>query len=128
MAKLMFIDDNEATLTLMERISSILGHQFIACSDECFALEQARESNPDLIFIDLGLQNIDGLTLLKSLRDDNTTAPTPMFIVSAGQSERDAENALAAGAAAYFQKPVRFEDITYAVKTYLTNKNTPNPV
>ena len=128
MAKLMFIDDNEATLTLMERISCILGHQFIACSDECFALEQAQESNPDLIFIDLGLQNIDGLTLLKSLRDDSTMAAIPMFIVSAGHSERDAENALAAGAAAYYQKPVRFEDITYAVETFLTNKNTPNPV
>ncbi len=126
MAKLMFIDDNEATLTLMERISCILGHQFIACSDECYALEQAQESSPDLIFIDLGLQNIDGLTLLKSLQENRTTAAIPMFIVSAGHTERDEENAIAAGAAAYYQKPVRFEDITNAIETYLSNKNTPN--
>ena len=67
MAIVMFIDDNPETLELMERSISMLGHQAICCSDETSALQVASQKQPDLIFTDLSLHSLDGLTLLRIL-------------------------------------------------------------
>ena len=124
MATIMFIDDNPETLELMERSVSMLGHQAICCCDETAALQIASQNQPDLIFTDLGLQSIDGLTLLRSLKQLPETSRIPVIVVSAGSAHEHNVNALAAGADGFLEKPVRFDELRHVFEKFRPNPQT----
>ncbi len=115
----MFIDDNADTLALMERSISMLGHKAICYCDEQIALQLARENPPDLIFTDLGLQSIDGLTILRILKEKEETRNIPVIVVSAGSTPQDRAEALSAGADGFIEKPVRFDELNYVFEKFL---------
>ncbi len=119
MAKLMFVDDDELTLTLMEKTANILGHSSILCSQGTETIKKAILNKPDLIFIDIGLEDIDGLDLLKKIHEEPQLSSIPLFIVTAGHSAQDEEKSLAAGASGFLQKPLRFDDLTNAIEKYI---------
>jgi two-component system KDP operon response regulator KdpE len=118
MAKLMFVDDDEMTLDLMEKTASILGYSAVLCSQGKEAINKAISQKPDIIFIDLGLEDIDGLKLMKMIRETKELSSIPIFIVTAGHSDQDEEKSLAAGASGFLQKPIRFDDLTNAIEKY----------
>ena len=119
MATVMFIDDNTDTLELMERLISMLGHQAICCCDEKIALQAVWENLPDLIFVDLGLQNINGLAVLQTLKEHPETRTIPVFVVSAGSSPQDRLDAFAAGATGFLEKPIRFDELIAVFEKFL---------
>ncbi|MEL7643607.1 MAG: response regulator [bacterium] len=124
MAIVMFIDDNPETLELMERSISMLGHQAICCSDETSALQVASQNQPDLIFTDLSLQSIDGLTLLRILKQHPETSTIPVIVVSAGSAHEHSLDALAAGADGFLEKPIRFDELRHVFEKFLPNSQT----
>jgi len=124
MATIMFIDDNPETLELMERSVSMLGHQAICCCDETSALQIASQNQPDLIFTDLSLQSIDGLTLLRKLKQHPETSTIPVIVVSAGSAHEHSLDALAAGADGFLEKPVRFDELRHVFEKFLPNSQT----
>jgi two-component system KDP operon response regulator KdpE len=65
-------------------------------------IEQARAWNPDLVVLDLGLPDMDGIEVTRALRD---WSGVPIVIVSARGQEADKINALDAGADDYLTKP-----------------------
>ena len=71
-----------------------------SCGEE--GLKQAATATPDVILLDLGLPDMDGLEVTKQLRGWSTT---PIIIVSARGSEKDKVEALDAGADDYLSKP-----------------------
>lgn len=119
MATVMFIDDNADTLELMQRSISMLGHQAICCCDEKIAFQAIWENLPDLIFVDLGLQNINGLSVLQNLKANPVTTSIPVIVVSAGSSPQDRVDAFAAGAIGFLEKPIRFDDLTAVFEKFL---------
>ncbi len=119
MAKLMFVDDDELTLMLMEKTADILGHESIICTNATHVMELVNKNRPDLIFVDLGLQEIDGLTLTGMLKSNPETKQIPVVIVTAGRSEEDEEISLAAGASGFLNKPLRFDDLTNAIEKFM---------
>ncbi|MEA2684984.1 MAG: hypothetical protein QOE93_179, partial [Actinomycetota bacterium] len=76
------------------------------------ALVLARDHHPDAILLDTALPGIDGLALLEELKRLAPTRHIPVHIIS-GTDQR--HSALAAGALAYFQKPVSPDDLSQAV-------------
>jgi two-component system KDP operon response regulator KdpE len=75
--------------------------------------------NPDLILLDLGLPDTDGMEVLKKLRE---WAAIPIVVVSVRDTEQDIVNALDAGADDYLTKPFRKGELLARLRTALRHK------
>jgi DNA-binding response OmpR family regulator len=74
-------------------------------SDSLSAVSGARQHQPDLMILDLGLPAGDGFAVLERFRANTSLAAIPIIVVSARDLHGNKERALEAGARAYLQKP-----------------------
>lgn len=84
------------------------------------ALSMARETDPDLILLDLNMQGMDGLDTLRAMRASGIVARIVMLTVS--DNEADVVNAIKAGADGYLLKDMEPEDMLDKVKEALMGK------
>jgi CheY-like chemotaxis protein len=82
-------------------------------------LELARQHRPDLICLDLHLPDINGDEVLKILRAHPATSSTPIAMISADATPGQIERLMAAGANAYFTKPLDVKAILQYVDQVL---------
>ena len=111
MARILFVDDDPLTLTLLTKAAEIFGHQAILAHSGSEAMQTAVEQSPDLIFIDRLLTDMDGLSVIRSLRANIKTASTPLIMLSAAQELDIQEAALSAGASAFVHKPIQLQTL-----------------
>jgi two-component system KDP operon response regulator KdpE len=78
------------------------GYHYLEATTALEGLRQVGMQHPDLIILDLGLPDLDGLEVTRRLRE---WTETPIIVLSARQQERDKVNALDAGADDYLTKP-----------------------
>jgi CheY-like chemotaxis protein len=87
----------EATLTRN-------GYTVLAAADGEQALQMAKAQLPDLVLLDLIMPKLQGFEVLRELKADPVTAQIPVIVLSNLGQDRDVEQAMAAGAAAYCVK------------------------
>jgi CheY-like chemotaxis protein len=80
------------------------GFTVFAAVDGEEALRLARAEAPDLILLDMIMPKIQGFQVLSALKQDPATSRIPVIVLSNLGQERDVEQALEAGAVAYFAK------------------------
>jgi two-component system KDP operon response regulator KdpE len=100
--KLLVIEDETAILTFLRSSLEKTGWEVLEARTGRIGLELAARKKPDVILLDLGLPDQDGLTLLKSLRQWTSV---PVIIISARGQEFDKVRGLNAGADDYLTKP-----------------------
>jgi len=71
---------------------------------------------PDLILVDLRLPKVDGLEVVKRIKQDKSLQHIPVVVVTSSNAERDIEIALENHANSYLVKPVTFQEITRMVQ------------
>ena len=86
------------------------------------ALSQAAGRNPDLILLDLGLPDGDGLEVARQVR---RSARTPIIVLSARGQERDKVAALDLGADDYLTKPFGVHELLARIRVALRHASTP---
>jgi CheY-like chemotaxis protein len=118
MAKILFIDDDTHTLSLMEQIALILGHKAVLCPAAKDAMRIALENLPDLIMLDINMQELNGFDVVKSLRNDDITKKTPIIILSASEPDFETEKAIAVGADGFLPKPLTIRDLETVVAKF----------
>jgi CheY-like chemotaxis protein len=74
---------------------------------------------PDLIFLDIGLPGVDGKTILKTLRNEDSTRSIPVIIMSGSVSERDYFECITLGCNAYIQKSSDLKFFTETVGYFI---------
>jgi CheY-like chemotaxis protein len=117
--KILIVDDEEITRTLMQRNTTLAGYDVIVASNGREAMEKIQGVIPDLIVADLMMPDMNGFELCRRLRNDERTKKIPVFVVSALQSESDIEQARLAGADLYLTKPIPSEVFVSHIKQYL---------
>jgi CheY-like chemotaxis protein len=74
------------------------------------------ERPPRLVLLDLKLPKVDGLEVLRAVKQDPRTQAIPVVILTASNEEKDVVNGYRMGVNAYIQKPVDFEQFRSTVK------------
>jgi two-component system response regulator len=72
---------------------------------------------PKLVLLDLKLPKVDGIQILKLLKEDSRTRGIPVVILTSSKEERDLVQGYDLGVNSYIQKPVDFEQFRQTVKT-----------
>jgi CheY-like chemotaxis protein len=72
---------------------------------------------PTLVLLDLKLPRVDGLEVLRRIRDSERTKALPVVILTSSREDEDVIRSYALGANAYVRKPVAFTEFAQAAKT-----------
>jgi two-component system cell cycle response regulator DivK len=106
LAKILIVEDNALNIKLFCDLLAAHGHQPEAVTDSRFALDAARQFEPDLVITDIQLPHVSGLELIRLLREDKQLSEVPIMAVTAYSALGDEERIRAAGAQAYVSKPI----------------------
>ena len=102
MKKILIVDDNNVVQDVLSEFFKDRYHVQLA-PNAPQALSMIVRGTPDLVLLDVKMPGLDGLSLLKSLRDTGVTMP--IFLMTGYDSLQVAQDALSAGANAYLPKP-----------------------
>lgn len=116
MARIMLIEDEPNISEAIRFILSRDGCEVMALPDGIGAVEQLRESKPDLLILDLMLPGLSGLEILSALRADPATVDLPVLMLTAKGQGRDREAAERAGVNQFMTKPFSNDDMRAAVR------------
>lgn len=100
--QVLVVEDDEQMRRFLRVTLSVNGYDVTEATTGTEALAIAQSRRPDLLILDLGLPDVDGVTIVKSLR---AWLNCPIIVVSARQQEDDKVRALDAGANDYMTKP-----------------------
>ncbi len=129
---ILVVDDNNVVLKAFELKLKALGFKVLTASDGSGAVSTARQDRPDLIVLDInfppevgstGLQ-WDGFNIMEWMRRFREVAEIPVIIITSGDPMKYKSRALAAGASAFFQKPINHEEFLMAVRRILGQNKT----
>jgi two-component system KDP operon response regulator KdpE len=115
-ARLLLIEDDAAIRTPLIRALRERGHAVGAAYTAMTGLQSVLDDRPDLVVLDLGLPDLDGLELLKMLRAVSTT---PVIIATARDDDREVVRGLDAGADDYVVKPFTAAQLDARIRAVL---------
>ncbi|OHA62542.1 MAG: hypothetical protein A3E07_00310 [Candidatus Wildermuthbacteria bacterium RIFCSPHIGHO2_12_FULL_45_9] len=104
MKKILIIEDDKFLRELIVQKLGKEGYEIVEAAEGEDGLKKLRESNPDLVLLDLILPGIDGFEVLKQAKADTQTASTPVIILSNLGQKDDVDKGLELGAIDYLIK------------------------
>ena len=114
--KILVIEDDLAIRNLISTTLEIYHYDFLTAQNGASAIMLAASHNPDAIFLDLGLPDIDGVEVIKKIR---TWSNTPIIVISARSDDSDKIEALDFGADDYLTKPFSVEELLARLRVAL---------
>ena len=120
MTTILLVEDNEPSRDALGRRLARRGYQVVPAVDGLEAVNLARQANPQLILMDLGLPVMDGWEATRQLKNDVATQHIPIIVLSAHAMKDDRELALAAGSDDFDSKPIRFERLLEKIEALLS--------
>jgi two-component system cell cycle response regulator DivK len=119
----LIVEDNALNVKLFCDLLAAHGHEPRPVTDGRFALDQAREFQPDLVITDIQLPHVTGLDLIRLIRDDSGLKDVPIMAVTAYAAAADEERIRTAGAQAYVSKPISVAKFVAQVNDLLGIEN-----
>ena len=110
------VDDTDALRSLLTLALQSVGYHVVAAPNGYAGLALAREARPDVVILDLGLPDLDGLEVLTELKQDPATAAAPVLVVSARTDPEVISASLDRGAHDHVAKPFRMSELVARVE------------
>jgi len=124
MARILIVDDEPNIIATVAPLLRARGYEVLSAMTARSALEAVELDKPDLIVLDLGLPDINGVEVCRQVRQ---TLSTPILVLSARGAEGDKVNALDAGADDYVTKPFGAEELLARIRAALRRAESPAP-
>lgn len=121
-ARILVVDDEPAIVRAVRTILPRHGFQVEAVENGRQALERHASGHPDLILLDLGLPDVDGLEVIRQIR---AYANTPIVVLSVRGAEREKVAAINLGADDYLTKPFGVEELVARIRLALRHAARP---
>jgi two-component system, OmpR family, KDP operon response regulator KdpE len=115
-SRVLIVDDEPSILATMAPLLRSRGYEVSTAMTGRACLESVERLDPDLVILDLGLPDLDGVEVCRLLRDGRST---PIIVLSARGAEADKVSALDAGADDYVTKPFGAEELLARVRVAL---------
>jgi two-component system KDP operon response regulator KdpE len=116
------IEDDDETRAVLVRELTGRGYRTTEAADGRTAIERWESRRPDIVLLDLGLPDLDGLQLIRRIRRD---AMTPIVILSGRYEEREKVEALERGADDYVTKPFGVDELNARLRVALRHAAGP---
>jgi CheY-like chemotaxis protein len=113
--KILVIDDNADIAETIGWLLSDMGHEHRLVLDGRDALEAARDFQPDVVLLDIGMPSIDGYAVCRSFRDDPHLRYLPIIAQTGWGQEADKAATARAGFDYHLVKPVGYGELQQAL-------------
>src|SRR2546425_5505360 len=120
--RILVVDDTPANVHILQARLSANGYDMVTATDGEAALAAVRESEPDLILLDVMMPKMDGFEVCRRLRADASLPFIPIIMVTARADPKDVVEGLEAGGDEYLTKPVDQTALVARVKSMLRIK------
>jgi CheY-like chemotaxis protein len=111
MKTILVAEDRDTSRELIRTLLEHSGYKVLEASNGGDAIDLARETNPDLVLLDLQMPIKDGFQVLRELRSEQRFRSTPIVALTASAMQGDKERALTDGFTAYLTKPLSLSTI-----------------
>ena len=118
--RVLVVEDNDMNMQLVEYLLEEGGYQIVKAASGEEALSIARGGTPvDLILMDIHLPGIDGLSVIREMKNDPQTGAIPILALTAHAMRGDKDRFLEAGCDGYISKPIDVKTFLTSIRTYL---------
>lgn len=132
---ILLVEDNPSDIKLTQRAfsKSNIANKIVVAEDGQAALDYLfgdLDRLPAVVLLDLKLPRVDGLEVLRRIRDDPRTRLLPVVVLTTSREQQDMVESYSLGANSYVRKPVSFEQFATAVAqlgVYWLALNEPPP-
>ncbi|MWV28771.1 response regulator [Aurantiacibacter rhizosphaerae] len=114
--RILVVEDNDLNRKLFCDVLQAGGFSVEPVADGNLAIERARAFTPNLVVMDIQLQDVSGLDLISILKHDAELADVPVLAVTAYAGKGDEERIRDSGADSYLSKPVSIGPFMAAVR------------
>ncbi len=121
MTRVLIVDDEPQILRALRINLTARQYDVVTAADGGQALRAATEEHPDLVVLDLGLPDMDGVQVIRSLRG---WTPVPIVVLSGRTDSGDKVDALDAGADDYVTKPFSVDELLARIRA-VTRRRLP---
>lgn len=117
--RVLLVEDNEAIRGAFTILLEDSGYRVVQAASGAEALQASAAERPHLILLDLGLPDMSGLEVARTLRAREETGSTPIVALTGRALETDAEACMQAGCTGYLTKPIDTEQLLRVISGYL---------
>lgn len=110
---ILVVEDDAPVRNLIGTTLKTHGYDYITATNGENAVMQASSNNPNVVLLDLGLPDIDGVDVIKKIR---TWSQMPIIVISARAEDQDKIDALDAGADDYLTKPFSVQELLARIR------------
>lgn len=119
-AHILIVEDDKAIKNLISTALEMDGYAFSLAENGSQAILSAASGKPDIVLLDLGLPDLDGVQVIEKIR---TWSQMPIIVISARSEDRDKIEALDAGADDYLTKPFSIDELRARLRVTLRRLN-----
>jgi len=116
--KILIVEDNKDSSEILRLFITKIGHHPIKARNSQEAIILAEAEEPDLIFMDMGLPDVDGVKTTATLKQNPKTSRIPVVALTAWMSELWREKASKVGIVSYVLKPVSPQTLKETIEEY----------
>ncbi|WP_158864603.1 response regulator [Leifsonia sp. AG29] len=120
--RILIADDDQQILRALRILLTARGYEVLTARTGAEALSQAVEHHPDLVMLDLGMPELDGIEVIEGLRGWSTV---PILVVSGRTGSADKVDALDAGADDYVTKPFAADELLARIRALTRRQGGP---
>lgn len=120
--RILAVDDTPENLEILRMRLEANGYEVATAADGEEGLAKARELTPDLILLDIMMPKLDGISVVRMLKHDQSLRSIPVILVTAKADTRDVVEGLDAGGDDYLTKPFEHRALLARVRSMLRQK------
>ena len=119
MRRILLVEDNDMNRDMLSRRLVRRGYEVAVALDGQEGLDQARQTKPDLVLMDMSLPVKDGWVATAELKADPVTRPIPVIGLSAHAMAGDRDRAMKSGCDDYDTKPIELDRLLGKIEALL---------
>jgi len=123
-ARILVVDDEPDVVMIIKTALQAEGYDVASAMNGPDALEEAAETRPDLIILDVMMPGMTGFEVLKVLKSEARTATIPVIMLTGVSDRKKIQEALSSGIEYYVVKPFDFDDLLSKIKQALEGFDT----